>query len=56
MPSLVGFISIFIQVLQLVFLRLSVATAEGYKGRYQGEGPSGPGPAGSATGPAGSIK
>lgn len=25
-------------VLQLVFLRLSAATAEGYKGRYQGEG------------------
>ena len=43
-------------VLQLVFLRLSVATAEGYKGRYQGEGPSGTGPAGSTTGPAGSTK
>ena len=25
-------------VLQLVFLRLSNATAEGYKGKYQGEG------------------
>jgi len=28
-----------------VFLRLSAATAEGYKGKYQGEGQ--PGPAGS---------
>ena len=30
-------------VLQLVFLRLGVATAEGYRGRYQGEGQAGPG-------------
>jgi dUTP pyrophosphatase len=29
-------------VLQLVFLRLSSATAEGYKGRYQNEGQPGP--------------
>lgn len=27
------------RVVQLVFLRLSSATGEGYKGRYQGEGP-----------------
>jgi dUTP pyrophosphatase len=54
-------------VIQLVFLRLSSATAEGYKGKYQNEshptpgagpGPSagGAGPAGNVTGPAGSIK
>jgi dUTP pyrophosphatase len=41
-------------VLQLVFLRLSTATAEGYTGKYQGEGQ--PGPAGGSTGPAGSMK
>jgi len=30
-------------VLQLVFVRLSAATAEGYKGKYQNEGqPAGP--------------
>ena len=40
-------------VLQLVFLRLSTATADGYKGKYQGEGQTGP--AGSITGPAGSM-
>jgi len=28
------------RVLQLVFLRLSTATAEGYRGRYQGENPA----------------
>jgi dUTP pyrophosphatase len=38
-------------VLQLVFLRLGAATAEGYRGKYQGEGQAPP-----ATGPAGSIK
>lgn len=28
------------RVLQLVFIRLSAATAEGYRGRYQGENPT----------------
>jgi dUTP pyrophosphatase len=28
------------RVLQLVFFRLSTATAEGYKGRYQNENPT----------------
>ena len=41
-------------VLQLVFLRLGSASAEGYRGKYQGEGQTGP--AGSITGPAGSMK
>ena len=32
-------------VLQLVFLRLGAPTSEGYRGRYQGEGQTGPGAA-----------